>query len=101
MGEYNFFLDTNIFLRAIIKDEARKAGECNELLYLTENGKFTAATSTLVLVELAWTGMSFYKIPKAEMAQVLKGLIKMRGLKILDGCNFLQAIFYMKKTALN
>lgn len=97
MKECRYFLDTNIFLRIIVKDDLQKAKECENLFKLIQDDKITVVTSTLVLMELAWTGMGFYKISKEEMIKILKGILKMRGLKIIDKFNLLLAISLFEK----
>ena len=74
MKEYKYFLDTNIFLRAIVKDDLRAAKECENIFELLQENKFKAVTSTLVLAELVWTGLSFYKIQKEQIVDLKKSL---------------------------
>ncbi|OGF21685.1 hypothetical protein A2Y83_03480 [Candidatus Falkowbacteria bacterium RBG_13_39_14] len=72
MGEYKYFLDTNIFLRFLIQDEISKVAECQKLFEFIESGEIKAITSSLVLAELTWTGLSFYKIKKNAMVDILR-----------------------------
>ena len=94
MKEYKYFLDTNIFLRAIVKDDLRAAKECENIFELLQENKFKAVTSTLVLAELVWTGLSFYKIQKEKIVDLLKGILKLRGLKLIDKFNPLNAVSF-------
>jgi predicted nucleic acid-binding protein len=48
------FLDTNVFLRAILGDDPQKSADCLDLLDLVDNGKVRAVTSMLVVNEILW-----------------------------------------------
>jgi predicted nucleic acid-binding protein len=52
MKEFNYFLDSNIFLRPIIKDNFQKVKECEILFEEIKRGKLKAFTSNLVLSEI-------------------------------------------------
>lgn len=94
MKEYKFFLDTNIFLRPIVKDNLPAVKDCEVIFELLKGNKFKAFTSTLILAELVWTGISFYKISKAQMIDILKALLKLKGLKFIDKFNLLDAVSF-------
>ncbi|OQX00623.1 hypothetical protein BWK69_01070 [Candidatus Parcubacteria bacterium A4] len=92
MSEHKYFIDTNIFLCPIVKDDFQKVKECEDFFELINCGKIKAVTSSIVLAECIWTGMSFYKISKNEMVEVLRGALKLRGLKIVDNFNCALAV---------
>lgn len=66
------FLDTNIFLRAILRDTPDKAEDCLRLLKGIDNREFAACTSMLVLNEVLWVleglGISRQEIAKRILA---------------------------------
>lgn len=82
--ELKYFLDSNIFLRPVVKDDLKKVKECEELFGEIKRGKARAFTSNLILAEIVWTGLKFYKIKKGELIQALKGILDFKNLKIVD-----------------
>jgi len=67
------FLDSNIFLRAILKDDKKKAKNCLGLLDKVDNGEVEAATSVLVLNEILWV-MEGYKVKRNDIAERLEAI---------------------------
>lgn len=82
--EFNYFIDSNIFLRPIIKDDPQKVKECGVIFEKIQKGEIRALTSNLVLAEIVWTGLKFYKIKKEELINALKGILDFKNLKIIN-----------------
>jgi len=76
------FLDTNIFLRYLTKDDEEKAYKVLDLLKKIEKGEEKAITSPLVIFELIFTLQKYYKLPKEEIKNLVLPLINLRGLKL-------------------
>lgn len=91
MKEYKYFLDSNIFLRAIVKDDLKKARECQELFKKIKKGEIRACTSCLILAEIVWMG-KFYNLSKQEIVIILKGILNLKNLKIIDSYNPVMAV---------
>ncbi|MFS8159663.1 MAG: PIN domain-containing protein [Candidatus Roizmanbacteria bacterium] len=87
-----YFIDTNIFIRAIVKDDKKASSECEKLLTYIKEGSIRATTSTLVLAEIIWTLQSFYSFSKKGATRVVKGIMNLSGLSIVDSYNPLMAI---------
>lgn len=85
--KFKYFIDTNIFLRPIAKDDARKVKDCEELFQKIKNSEIIAFTSNIVLAELVWVCGSFYKIKKEEIIEILKAVSNFKNLKIVDNFN--------------
>ncbi len=68
-----YFIDSNIFLRVLAKENPQIFDECVGLLTKIRNkGSGTAFyTGNLVVAEVAWTLASYYKAPKDL---IIKGL---------------------------
>lgn len=92
MSVSNYFLDTNIFLRIVVKDDQRKVAECEKLIQAVSEGKIKAFTSSLVLAEFVWTCQRLYKLNKSEVIQMLRGILSIKNLKIEDWPNPLIAV---------
>jgi len=86
-----YFLDTNIFLRPIVRDIPDQATDCLKLLEKISRSQLKAATGSLILAELNWTLLKFYNYSKPEIAEVLSGLAAAKNIKIIDKYNTVQA----------
>lgn len=84
MSDFNYFVDSNIFLRPIVKDDLEKVKECERFFEEIKEGKIKVFTSNLVLAEIVWVGSSLYKIKKDEIIKALKGILDFRNLKIVN-----------------
>jgi len=84
MKELNYFLDSNIFLRPLVKDDPKKTKECEILFERIKRGEIKAFTSNLILAEIVWLCSRFYKIEKEEIIKILRSILYYRNLKIID-----------------
>ncbi len=87
MNGFEYFIDSNIFLRPIVKDDFRKVKECEELLEKLKSGEIKAFTSNLILAEIVWTGGRFYKIEKGDLITAIKGILGFKNLKVVEDSN--------------
>lgn len=92
-----YFVDTNIFIRVLIGDNKRQYTECLMFLKALKENKISAVTNTVVLSEIAWTLTSYYKIPKIQVIKSLRGLLQVRGLKIIDNYDHMLALDIYEK----
>lgn len=76
------FVDTNIFLRFLLKDVPSQAKSAKELLTKIKNGKISGFTSILVVVEIIWVLDSFYNFPKKQIIIAIRSLIELPNLEI-------------------
>ncbi len=96
------FLDSNIFLRAILKDDEVKARNCLKLFEKVDRGEIKAATSMLVLNEILWV-LEGYKAERAKIAERLKA-VATSNVEILGAENgriVLESIEYYKETGVD
>lgn len=92
------FVDTNIFLRYLTKDDLGKYAQCLELFKLVLAGKTELITSNMVIAELIWTLLSFYKTPKPVVVEKISILVGTDHLFIPDKEIIIEAlILYGKK----
>ena len=75
----NKFVDTNIFLRYLTGDDPPKYERCRGLFKRAVEGELGLSTSVMVIAELIWTLLSYYKVPKAEVIEKVSVIV---GLKI-------------------
>lgn len=82
--EGNYFVDSNIFLRALLKDEERSFPDCLKFLNKIKEGEINAFTSNLVLAEINWILLRIYKFSKNEVIEGLNSILSLKNLKIRD-----------------
>lgn len=87
MNGFEYFIDSNIFLRPIVKDDQQKVKECEELFGKLKAGKIKAFTSNLILAEIIWTGGRFYKIEKGDLITAIKGILGFKNLRVVEASN--------------
>jgi predicted nucleic acid-binding protein len=78
------FVDTNIFIRYLTKDDSSKYAKCREIFRKTIEGEIEVVTSALVIAELIWTLLSYYKVPKADVIEKVSIIIATENLFIPD-----------------
>lgn len=78
------FVDTNIFIRYLTKDDPSKYAKCREIFRKTIEGEIEVVTSALVIAELIWTLLSYYKVPKADVIEKVSIIIATENLFIPD-----------------
>jgi len=78
------FVDTNIFLRYLTKDDPSKYEKCKEIFKKAMKGEIAITTSGMVIAELVWTLLSYYKVPKAEVVEKVTVIVGTKSLSIPD-----------------
>ncbi len=76
------FIDTNIFLRFLTADDKGKYAKCRQLFEKTVSGKELLVTSEMVIAEVVWTLLSFYKVPKQEVIEKVSIILNTPNLKV-------------------
>ena len=78
------FLETNILLRYLTRDDESKAQKALSLLQRLERDEERARSSTIVIFETVYTLQSFYRVPKTRVRELLLPVINLRGLRLSD-----------------
>lgn len=95
------FVDTNYFLRFLLKDVNAQHKKAKQLFENAALGKAKLFTSTIVFFEIDWVLSSFYQQKKAKRVKVLVDILKMDFIKMESKDLLLKAIETFKKTNLN
>ena len=76
------FIDTNIFLRFLTKDDPEKAAKCRQLLQSAAEGDLKLYTTDLVVAELIWVLQSpkTYNLNPAEIFEITRPLLTIKNL---------------------
>jgi predicted nucleic acid-binding protein len=80
----NKFVDTNIFLKYLTGDDHPKYERCRGLFKRIIEGELGLSTSVMVIAELIWTLLSYYKVPKAEVVEKVSVIIGSENIFIPD-----------------
>lgn len=75
------FVDTNYFLRFLLKDNSNQYTLAKNLFLEASEGKTKLITSTIVIFEIYWVLNSYYEKKRAEIVKVLNKML---------GLNFIQ-----------
>ncbi len=86
------FVDTNVFLRFLTRDDPEKARRCRALFERAEQGRAEVLIDVLVLAELAWTLRSYYGRPRQEIAATLGQILDMRSIRIPNKASMREAV---------
>ena len=76
------FLDTNILLRYLTKDDEPKARRALALLSRVERGQEKVMTSPMVIFETIFTLQKRYNVPRERIRDSLGDIISLRGLDL-------------------
>lgn len=77
-----YLVDTNVFLRALVREDERSHRACVTFLELVRFGTVSAYTSPLVLAEITWTLKSYYSLSKPEVLVAQKSILALKHLRI-------------------
>jgi len=80
----NRFVDTNVFMRYLTRDDPAKYEKCREMFRRAMKGEITISTSAMVIAELIWTLLSYYKVPKADVVEKISVIVGTDNLFIPD-----------------
>jgi len=76
------FIDTNVFLRFLTKDDPVKAASCHKLLQSAAEGELKLYTTDLVIAELVWVLQSpkTYNLNPSEVFDIILPLLTIKNL---------------------
>lgn len=76
------FLDTNVLLRYLLRDDEEKAKRALGLLSRMEQGRERVATSPMVIFEVVFTLQRRHQVPRQQIRDSLKDILSLRGLEL-------------------
>jgi predicted nucleic acid-binding protein len=88
------FIDANVFIRHLTRDDPEKAQACLELFQQAQEKEITLITSESVIAEVVYVLSSkrLYNLPRDEIKQLLYPLLSLPGLKLTNRKTFLHAL---------
>lgn len=91
------FLDTNLLLRYMTRDDERKATAVLELLRRVERNEEKVVASPLVIFETVYTLETYYRVSRKEIRELVSPIIDLRGL-VLDSRDVLESALELYAT---
>lgn len=76
------FVDTNYFLRFLLKDIEKQHQEAKELFLKGAEGRLKLFTSLVVVFEIYWVLTSFYQKKKGKVVKVLEEIFDLEFVEI-------------------
>lgn len=95
------FVDTNIFLRYLTADDKTKYTKCKQLFERAVSGKETLVTTDMVIAELIWTLLSYYKVSKIEVIEKISIILNTPNLQIKNQKILMEAILLYSNKAID
>ena len=75
-------LDTSVLIRHLTGDDPAKAARVRGLLTRAAQGELNLLVPPIVLAELAWVLESYFRLARAEIAELLEAVLATPGLTI-------------------
>lgn len=88
------FLDTNVILRYLTRDDPEKAEKCYELFQKVKRGEIELTTCEAVIAEVVYvlSSTTLYNLPRNEIYSILLPIINLKGLKMAQKRLYIQAL---------
>ena len=88
------FIDANVFIRFLTRDDPEKAQACFELFQKAEERKALLVTSESVIAEVVYVLSSkrLYNLPREQIRALLYPLLSLSGLKLAHRKMYLRAL---------
>lgn len=94
------FIDTNYFLRFLLKDIDNQYLEVKNLFISASEGKNELATSTIVFFEIYWVLISYYGKNKTEVSNIMKKILNLNFIELEEREVLFNALSLFQKTSL-
>ncbi len=91
------FLDTNLFIRFLVKNNGQQHKECVKLVEKISSGNFHPYTSNIVIAEILHVLIRIYKQPKKIVLKKIDKLLTMRNLTVIEKTNTLLALNFFHR----
>lgn len=97
MPKIHMFLDANIVIRFLVRDDERKAEHVKQLFLLLEAGKISAETDMIVIAEIVWVLSSFYKLDRETIGEYITLFLATKHLAVKEKPLLQKAVEFYKK----
>jgi predicted nucleic acid-binding protein len=89
------FLDSNVILRYLTRDDPKKAENCYELFQKVKKGEIELTTCEAVIAEVIYvlSSSTLYNLPRDEICSLLLPIINLSGLKLPQKRLYIRALY--------
>jgi predicted nucleic-acid-binding protein len=94
-----YVIDTNVFLRVLVKEDESTFEASLNLLEAIKQKRCKAVIPGIVLSEIVWTLLSYYKFPKARVVSALQSILNLRGITVVDDYDYPLALELYQQNA--
>lgn len=86
------FVDTNVFLQFLTRDDPAKFERCRRLFEQAVAGAFSLRTSDLVIAEIVWTLFSYYELAKPAVIEKVGRILNTPNLVVTNQDVLIEAL---------
>ena len=95
MSKRRVWGDANLIVRLVTNDPPAMAEKAEHFLERAEQGEFSICLHPMIVAECVWVLSSFYKVPKAQVADVLEKVLTNAAWVVLEEDAVLEALQVM------
>lgn len=95
------FVDTNYFLRFLLKDKENQYQEARKLFEKGAVGEIKLFTSLIVFFEIYWVLSSFYGKQKSDLIRILEDILSLSFIRFENGKILAKAVRFYGKNKLD
>jgi len=96
-----YWLDTNVALRFVTGEPKELAEKARKIFKGAEEGRWRLLVHPLVVAEIVYVLLRFYKKPKEVVASVVKELLTLPGVNVIERKAVMKALERMRKAPLS
>jgi predicted nucleic acid-binding protein len=86
------FIDTNVFLRLLTRDDPAKFERCRRLFEQAVAGSTSLRSSDIVIAEIVWTLLSYYELPKTLVIEKVGQILNTPHLEVTNHETCIEAL---------
>lgn len=90
-------LDTNIWIRYVIRDNEKQYDTVINLIRANEEGLIQIYSSSIVFLEISYVLKNIYHFKFEEILEVLHSITQTKGITIIQGTDVELALIYFEK----
>ncbi|HLQ05975.1 MAG TPA: type II toxin-antitoxin system VapC family toxin [Verrucomicrobiae bacterium] len=95
----NVWLDTNVLVRFVTRDDAEQSKRVLNVMRRAERGEMSLRVSAVVVAEVIWVLESFYGYEPAAIADALRALVIADGVAVEEQDVVMEALRLMQEGA--
>lgn len=91
------FIDTNVWLRFLLKDDKEQFFLSKKIIELAEKGEIRPYISAIVFLEIHYVLSKYYQLTTAKINEIIKHILETRNLVVIDKTDFRKAFTWYKR----